>query len=98
MTPTELEYELNALRATWVSMWAKVQDTEAGEVDNREEVLAWCRERLDLAAEPAPAQLCTFGELRRWSEREDARQLREIDAQMRACLEKILTTQPGDLN
>lgn len=58
---------------------------------NREEVLAWCRQQIDLGQTKQLTGDVTVGEVKRWMGAVEERKLSELDAHLRAIVEQQIT-------
>src|SRR5256885_2264005 len=76
------------LTSTWEAMMQKAVE---GTDKNRDEVLAWCRQRIDIPlVEPIRTGYVSVGALKRHFTRQDERALAKTDATLRAMVEWFL--------
>jgi hypothetical protein len=76
------------LKTTWDAMMAKAVE---GTAKNRDEVLAWCRQRIYIPRdEPIQSGWVAIGALKRHFARHDERILAQMDATLRAIAEWFL--------
>ena len=79
---------------TYNTMMAKVSDPA-----NRDEVLAWCMERIDVpAAKMQPYGRAKVADLKQWYIDDDDRRMKELDARLRARGAKFLAAKEGGLH
>jgi hypothetical protein len=79
---------------TYNKMMEKVPDPAS-----RNEVLAWCMERIDIpAAKPQPYGRVKIADLKQWYVADDDRRMKELDSSLRARAAKFLTTREGDVH
>lgn len=84
----ERERRFAELKTTWDAMMDRAVE---GTAKNRDEVLAWCRQRIDIPPdEPIATGWVTIGALKRHFTRHDERILAQMDATLRATAEYFL--------